>query len=65
MIAEAVEKASETVLPKCGLNGTKSCRKVCLDNINSFADALLFSIETQHTIGYGTRQPRGKFRVIF
>ena len=60
IIEEAVEKASETVLPKCGLNGTKSCRKVCLDNINSFADALLFSIETQHTIGYGTRQPRGK-----
>jgi hypothetical protein len=32
-------------------------RRPCLSNIHSFSDALLFSIETQHTIGYGTRQP--------
>ena len=32
-------------------------RRPCLDNIRSFSDALLFSIETQHTIGYGGRQP--------
>lgn len=47
VIEEAVLKASESVLPKCGLNGTKSCRRVCLDNINSFADAILFSIESK------------------
>lgn len=60
VIDEAVLKVSETVLPKCGQNGSQPCRKVCLDNINSFGDALLFSIETQHTIGFGTRQPRSE-----
>lgn len=64
VIEEAVEKASEIVIPGCGLNGTKACRRVCLDNINSFADALLFSIETQHTIGYGSRHPRGDCKIV-
>lgn len=27
----------------------------CVDNINSFASCFLFSLETQHTIGYGGR----------
>ena len=27
----------------------------CISGVNNFATALLFSIETQHTIGYGTR----------
>ena len=27
----------------------------CLDGVDDFATSLLFSIETQHTIGYGTR----------
>ncbi|KAJ6216508.1 hypothetical protein RDWZM_007665 [Blomia tropicalis] len=27
----------------------------CINNLNSFASAILFSIETQHTIGYGSR----------
>ncbi|XP_017488949.1 PREDICTED: G protein-activated inward rectifier potassium channel 3-like [Rhagoletis zephyria] len=27
----------------------------CVNNLNSFASAILFSIETQHTIGYGSR----------
>jgi len=27
----------------------------CVENINSFISAVLFSIETQHTIGYGSR----------
>lgn len=29
----------------------------CLNNVNSFASAFLFSLETQHTIGYGSRNP--------
>ncbi|PAA52468.1 hypothetical protein BOX15_Mlig015253g1 [Macrostomum lignano] len=29
----------------------------CVENVNGFTDALLFSIETQHTIGYGFRYP--------
>lgn len=29
----------------------------CLNNVDSFADAFLFSLETQHTIGYGYRNP--------
>ena len=28
----------------------------CIESINSFASTFLFSLETQHTIGYGTRQ---------
>ena len=28
----------------------------CVDNVNSFTSSFLFSLETQHTIGYGTRQ---------
>ena len=27
----------------------------CVDGVDSFTTALLFSIETQHTIGYGSR----------
>ena len=27
----------------------------CLDGVTTFSSALLFSVETQHTIGYGTR----------
>lgn len=64
VIEEAVEKASEIVIPGCGLNGTKACRRLCLDNVHSFADALLFSIETQHTIGYGSRHPRGDCKIV-
>ncbi|XP_023324434.1 ATP-sensitive inward rectifier potassium channel 1 [Eurytemora carolleeae] len=30
-------------------------KSLCLDNVKTFAEALLFSIETQQTIGYGTR----------
>ena len=29
----------------------------CLNNVDSFTDAFLFSLETQHTIGYGFRNP--------
>jgi len=29
----------------------------CVDNINTFTSAFLFSLETQHTIGYGSRTP--------
>jgi len=29
--------------------------KACVDNVSDFSTALLFSIETQQTIGYGTR----------
>jgi len=29
----------------------------CVDNIKSFTSCFLFSLETQHTIGYGTRAP--------
>ncbi|KAM4703963.1 G protein-activated inward rectifier potassium channel 4-like [Rhinophrynus dorsalis] len=29
--------------------------KPCIDNVDSFLSALLFSVETQRTIGYGTR----------
>jgi len=28
----------------------------CIDNVSDFASCFLFSLETQHTIGYGTRQ---------
>ena len=28
---------------------------VCVDNIEDFTTAFLFSVETQHTIGYGGR----------
>jgi len=31
-----------------------SDRKMCIQRVNDFATALLFSIETQSTIGYGT-----------
>ena len=27
----------------------------CVDNVNSFTSSFLFSLETQHTIGYGGR----------
>ena len=30
-------------------------RNICVTGVNDFASALLFSIETQHTIGFGTR----------
>ena len=30
--------------------------RVCVDNVVDFTSAFLFSVETQHTIGYGTRQ---------
>jgi len=29
----------------------------CVDNIKTFTSCFLFSLETQHTIGYGTRAP--------
>ena len=29
---------------------------VCVDNVLDFTTAFLFSVETQHTIGYGGRQ---------
>lgn len=29
----------------------------CMNNVNSFTTAFLFSLETQHTIGYGSRNP--------
>lgn len=29
----------------------------CMNNVNSFTSAFLFSLETQHTIGYGSRNP--------
>ena len=28
----------------------------CVDNVADFSSAFLFSVETQHTIGYGSRQ---------
>jgi len=31
-------------------------KKVCILHVQDFASAFLFSLETQHTIGYGTRQ---------
>ncbi|VDO98557.1 unnamed protein product [Soboliphyme baturini] len=31
--------------------------KPCLQNINSFVSVFLFSLETQHTIGFGVRYP--------
>lgn len=31
----------------------------CVVNVNNFKDALLFSVETGTTIGYGTRAPSG------
>lgn len=41
--------------------------KPCVDNVHDFVTALLFSIETQHTIGYGFRvmTPRCPEAVIF
>lgn len=33
--------------------GSSGC--TCIDNVGSFTTALLFSVETQHTIGYGFR----------
>jgi potassium inwardly-rectifying channel subfamily J len=30
-------------------------KKMCVQNVHNFLSALLFSIETQHTIGYGSR----------
>jgi len=29
----------------------------CVDNVKSFTECFLFSLETQHTIGYGSRAP--------
>lgn len=34
--------------------------KVCVDNIHDFASCFLFSLETQHTIGYGGRATTGQ-----
>jgi len=31
--------------------------KVCVENVKDFTSAFLFSLETQHTIGYGVRVP--------
>lgn len=41
--------------------------KPCVDNVHDFVTALLFSIETQHTIGYGFRcmTPRCPEAVVF
>lgn len=36
-------------------NQEESNWKPCMSNINNFASCFLFSIETQHTIGYGSR----------
>ena len=36
-------------------NGTNDDRTPCVDAVYDFTTALLFSIETQHTIGYGGR----------
>lgn len=36
-------------------NAEASNWKPCMSNINNFASCFLFSIETQHTIGYGSR----------
>jgi len=33
---------------------------VCVENINDFAESFLFSLETQHTIGYGGRATTGQ-----
>lgn len=40
---------------------------VCLDGVYNFPSAVLFSIETQHTIGYGTRSvtPECPLAIIF
>ena len=32
--------------------------RICVENVNSWATAFLFSVETQTTIGYGGRQVR-------
>ncbi|BFZ18815.1 hypothetical protein BsWGS_21854 [Bradybaena similaris] len=34
--------------------------EACIDGVHSFADAILFSIETQTTIGYGTAYPNAE-----
>lgn len=37
-------------------NGQEPGRAICVENVNSWTSAFLFSIETQTTIGYGGRQ---------
>merc|ERR1712179_343216 len=39
------------------LNGPRNETKTpCIDHVTDFASSFLFSLETQHTIGYGSRQ---------
>jgi potassium inwardly-rectifying channel subfamily J len=33
----------------------ESDRQYCIQNVNNFITAFLFSVESQHTIGYGYR----------
>ena len=34
------------------LDGSDPDHVVCVDNVNDFTEAFLFSLETQHTIGW-------------
>merc|ERR1719430_336621 len=38
------------------LQDESNTKKVCIEHVSDFASCFLFSLETQHTIGYGTRQ---------
>ncbi|CAF5178769.1 unnamed protein product, partial [Rotaria magnacalcarata] len=54
-----VLKNEEQKLLDNQLNSTRSYSKIerekCVQDVHNFLSALLFSIETQHTIGYGSR----------
>ncbi|XP_053211052.1 G protein-activated inward rectifier potassium channel 3-like [Panonychus citri] len=52
------ESDSQLVAPdSVSTNGVFPVVKPCVHGIDSFTSAFLFSIETQHTIGYGGRLP--------
>ena len=38
------------------LQDESNTKKVCIEHVSDFASCFLFSLETQHTIGYGGRQ---------
>lgn len=43
-----------------GDHNLESGQEPCIKDVRDFTSAILFSIETQHTIGYGLRVPTNK-----